>query len=305
MVYIPSVTRESLLTPRRKALFAAHKTDVEAFFCAARPRVYSYGALEEAIRQNRAVWHLGTVSVSDLVELLLLDGRLRLIELKCESYTPIQRYTWDAWSPFELALSLKLNSYLSHGTAAYLCGLLPEASPTIHVNKEQSPKDQLGTLTQEGLDRAFSSRPRRSNLVYSDQDGHQFVVVSGKATNLLGVGQIKGPAGEMLYTTKVERTLIDIAVRPVYCDGVTKVLDAYRAARGRVSVKRLLTMLKKLGHLYPYHQAIGFYLERAGFDGEALDLARRPGLDFDFYLTHGMTDTVYDKTWRLHHPRGL
>jgi len=66
-----------------------------------------------------------------------------------------------------------------------------------------------------------------------------------------------------------------------------------------------MATLKKLGHLYPYHQAIGFYLERAGFGSEALDLARRPGLVFDFYLTHGMDDTTYDKWWRLHYPTGL
>jgi hypothetical protein len=230
---------------------------------------------------------------------------LRPIELKSENYRSIQRYAWDALSPFELALSLKPNAYLSHGTAAYLRGLLPEAPAMIHVNKEQSPKEQLGILTQEGLDRAFSSRPRQSNLVYSDPDGHRFVVISGKSTNLLGVGTAKGPAGERLYATKVERTLVDIAVRPVYCGGVSKVLEAYCAARDGVSVKRLLAILKKLGHLYPYHQAIGFYLERGGFDGEALDLARAPGLELDFYLTHGMSDTVYDKAWRLHYPRGL
>jgi hypothetical protein len=163
----------------------------------------------------------------------------------------------------------------------------------------------LGILTQEGLDRAFSSRPRQSNLVFSDDDGRRYVVIAGKSTNYLGVGAIKGPAGERLFATKVERTLVDMAVRPIYCGGVGKVLEAYRAARDQLSVKRLMGTLKKLGHLYPYHQAIGFHLERAGFDGEALDLARQPGLEFDFHLAHGMNDTVYDKTWRVHHPRGL
>ena len=63
--------------------------------------------------------------------------------------------------------------------------------------------------------------------------------------------------------------------------------------------------LKKLGHLYPYHQAIGFYLERGGFDGEALDLARAPGLEFDFYLAHGMSRHCLRQGVALHHPRGL
>jgi len=215
MVYIPSVTSEPI-SPRRRAQFAAHQTEVEAFFADARRSVYSYTSLEEAIRQNRANWHLTTVSVSDLLELLVQDSRLRVVELTSESYASVRRYGWDPLSPFELALSLKPNSYLSYGTAAYLRGLLREVPATFHLNKEQSPKARLGSLTQQGLDRAFSSRPRQSNLVFSDQDGHRFAVISGKFTNHLGVGAIKGPAGEKLYATKVERTLVDIAVRPIY-----------------------------------------------------------------------------------------
>jgi predicted transcriptional regulator of viral defense system len=155
------------------------------------------------------------------------------------------------------------------------------------------------------LDRAFSSRPRQSRLVFSDPSGHRFVVVAGKSTNNFGVGVTKGPAGERLLATKVERTLVDLAVRLIYCGGVNKVLEAYRAAKPVLHVERLLSTLKKLDYLYPYHQAIGFYLERAGFDAADLDLARKPGLDFDFYLTHGMEDAVYDKAWRLYYPRGI
>ena len=285
--------------------FQKHKSNVERFFDRAHVSVYTDASLQAAIAENRAAWHLSRVAITVIAELLLRESRLKLITLGSASYASVSRYTWGLPSLFELALSLRPNSYLSHGTAAYLRGLLKDAPATFHVNKEQSPKEQFGTLTQQGLDRAFSSRPRQSNLVFVDQDGHRFVVIAGKSTNYLGVGTINGPAGEKLYATKVERTLVDIAVRPIYCGGVGKVLEAYRTARDELSAKRLMATLKKLGHLYPYHQAIGFYLERAGFAGEALDLARGPGLEFDFYLTHGMDDTVYDKAWRLHYPRGL
>jgi hypothetical protein len=305
MVYIPSVGTEPVLVRRSKAQFARHKAEVEACFDGAHKSVYFATSLEEAIRQNRATWHLTTVAVPAIIELLLCESRLRVVDLASESYGSVRRYAWGALSPLELALSLKPDSYLSYGTAAYLRGLLPESPTTFHVNKEQSPKEQLGTLTQEGLDRAFSARPRQSKLIFSDQEGHRYVVIAGKFSNHLGVSAIKGPAGERLYATKVERTLIDITVRPIYAGGVAKVLEAYRASRDGLSAKRLMATLRKLDHLYPYHQAVGFYLERAGFDGEAPDLARRPGLEFDFYLTHGMDDTVYDKAWRLHHPRGL
>jgi len=130
-------------------------------------------------------------------------------------------------------------------------------------------------------------------------------VISGKSTNRLQVGEIRGPSRERLAVTKLERTLIDIAVRPIYGGGVRRVLEAYQAARERLVANRLVATLKRLGHLYPYHQAIGFYLERAGYAGPALDLLRGMGFDFDFYLTHRMEDRDYSKQWRLYYARGL
>lgn len=290
---------------RYEAKLRKHQAEIEASFNRARTTVYTDASLGATVASGRTGWHLGKVGSSAIVDLLLRESRLRVVHLESADYAPLRRYAWNVPSPFELALSIRSNSYLSHGTAAYLLGLLREAPSTFYVNKEQSPKEQLGILTQEAIDRAFSSRPRQSRLVFADEHGHHFVVIAGKSTNNLGVDIIRGPAGERLYATMVERTLVDIAVRPIYCGGVGRVLEAYRAARDRVSVRRLVTTLKKLGHLYPYHQAIGFYLERVGFDGEALDLARKPGIEFDFYLTHGMGETVYDKAWRLHHPKEL
>jgi len=43
------------------------------------------------------------------------------------------------------------------------------------------------------------------------------------------------------------------------------VLRAFRASRSRISVRRLLLTLQKFQYVYPYHQAIGFYMQRAGF----------------------------------------
>jgi hypothetical protein len=277
---------------------------IQRFLDRARPRVYTYLQLQQAILEHRRDWHLGTVSASTIMELLLAETQLKVVELTSESYSSEQRLVWGTPSAYELAHSLRPGAYFAYGTAAYLRGLLEEAPTTFHVNKEQTPKEQRGGLTQEALDRAFASRPRKSKLVFSD-GLHRFVVIAGKFTNGLEVGHLRGPAGERLQATKVERTLIDISVRPIYCGGVQRVLEAYRAARGVLSPNRLMTTLKRLGHLYPYHQVIGFYLERAGYGSEVLGAARRPGLHFDFYLAHGMGDRAYSKEWRLYYPRGL
>jgi hypothetical protein len=67
----------------------------------------------------------------------------------------------------------------------------------------------------------------------------------------------------------------------------------------------LAATLQKLSYTYPYHQAIGFYLERAGYNPAQLDLLRRFPMEFDFYLTHQTKEKEYVKEWRLYVPKGF
>jgi hypothetical protein len=131
-------------------------------------------------------------------------------------------------------------------------------------------------------------------------------VVAGRNTSKLGVVVQKIlPEAGLLRLTNLERTLIDLCVRPVYSGGVFEVAKAFELAKGRLSVEALVAMLKKLEYTYPYHQAIGFYLERGGYGAGDIDLLRVMPTEFDFYLTHKMIKTDYNKTWRLHVPKGI
>ncbi len=136
------------------------------------------------------------------------------------------------------------------------------------------------------------------------QDG-QITVLNGKSTARLGVTKMESPSGGAIEVTNIERTLIDLSVRPVYGGGVGNVLAAYQRAKERVSVKALLATLKRLDYVYPYHQAIGFYMERAGFDAPSCHKLCRLGLKFDFYLCHNIRNKAYDGFWRLYYPKGV
>jgi predicted transcriptional regulator of viral defense system len=186
-----------------------------------------------------------------------------------------------------------------------LHGLTDLIPKTLYLNVEQSPKPApSGSLTQRGIDQAFARKQRQSNMTY-EHDGWSVTIINGKNTAALGVEELVGPSGERLRVTNLERTLIDITVRPTYGGGIFQVLEAYRAAKERVSTNRLAATLKKLDYVYPYHQAIGFLMESAGYGDKRYGLLRQQGLEFDFFLTHGMKQPEYSKAWRLFFPKGL
>ena len=74
----------------------------------------------------------------------------------------------------------------------------------------------------------------------------------------------------------------------------------------RISINKLSAMLKKLNFTYPYHQAIGFYLEKAGVYSESqIKIIEKFQRKYDFYLTHQMKDVEYSEKWKLFYPKGF
>jgi predicted transcriptional regulator of viral defense system len=98
---------------------------------------------------------------------------------------------------------------------------------------------------------------------------------------------------------------MDATVRPVYSGGVAVVAKAFEEGRDRASVNKMAAYLRRLDYTYPYHQAVGFYLDRAGYAESQVALIRRFPRRLDFYLTHGMRATDYDEKWRLFIPKGF
>ena len=82
-------------------------------------------------------------------------------------------------------------------------------------------------------------------------------------------------------------------------------LETFRAAKERISVNTLIATLKKLDYVYPYHQAIGFYMERAGYEESRTERLLKLGTSIDFYLAHGIKDREYNSKWRLYYPKGF
>lgn len=280
---------------------------LESFFESSRVRAYKRQDLTHLLSSLRKERTLpDNLTFTKFLQFLFDETPLRPVRLVSEHYETAEiRYVWGTPSPYSVALSLRKGSYLSHGSAVFLHGLNDQIPKTIYVNYEQSAKPQRGTLTQEGIDRAFSNKQRRSNLIF-DYEEYEIMILSGKFTGRLEVSPLSISETETVDVTRIERTLIDITVRPTYAGGVFQVLEAFKRAKDKISVNTLVATLKKLHYLYPYHQAIGFYMERAGYPESQWTKLQRLGLPFDFYLAHQLpANKKYDPKWRLYYPSGL
>ena len=282
------------------------KPKIEELFDSLPNKAFRKLQIAEILTAHREEWRLPAgLTFTKFLEFLLRDSELKQIILKSDHYKDETRYVWRSASIYDVALSLRNNAYLTHGSAVSLHDLTDQILKTVYVNYEQSPKPQGGSLTQESIDKAFANRQRQSNLTYR-YEGFQIVVINGKFTNRLEVSGLPGKGGEILDVTKLERTLIDIAVRPSYAGGVFQVLEAFQRAKSNISVNTLVATLKKLNYVYPYHQVIGFYMERAGYPESQWQKLMKIGLSFDFYLTYQLPpDKKYDPKWRLYYPSSL
>ncbi len=232
------------------------------------------------------------------------SGIIHRKTLKSEDYTDVYRICIPPLNPtiYHYAVSLRGEAYLSHSSAVHLLGLTQQQPKTVYVNKEQSNKPQPeGSLSQESIDRAFSNPQRRSKYTYKI-DGSQIVLLSGKATGRAGVLVDKTTG---LPITCLERTLIDITVRPRYAGGVFQVAQAFKMAVNEIDGRKMISLLSTLNYRYPYHQALGFYLERAGANSALLNQLKDIGLHFNFYLDYSMSKPDFDNSWRVFFPLGI
>ena len=88
--------------------------------------------------------------------------------------------------------------------------------------------------------------------------------------------------------------------------GVAQILKAFRRAKLSLSVTALIETLNTLDYVYPYHQAIGFYMDRAGYSESDTSKLLALGISFDFYLAYQLEpDRQFDEKWHVYYPRTL
>lgn len=285
-----------------KSRFALAETRIRAFFAQHARKVFTKPQLKTLVEEWRASWNLGVSTTEEqFIAQLINKEVLHKVALSFEGYVADKEvYAHADASIFQVAVALAPKAYLSHYSGVWLNGLTTQLPKILYVTFEQSKKPAAPrSLTQAAIDAAFA-KPQRRAVSQATYREYTFLLLNGGFTNRLGVSTVDGVA-----VTNVERTLLDCTVRPAYAGGVPAVLEAYRNAHERVSLNKLVATLDTLAFTYPYFQAVGFYLEKAGYSGKKLEELRARPKEFDFYLTYEMTEMEYSADWKLYFPKGL
>jgi len=287
------------------------KPDIIKFFDELESPILKLRQIQSILSSQRGFWRLAQSTLAaDFIAFLEQHAKLRQIEFAFPQRSETL-YVWGEVSLLTTLQGLRKDAYFSHYTAMRMLGLTEQTPTAVYVTEDRSQGAQrsLVKLTQLDIDQAFK-RPARVSQNFVIHEGRKIYLLNGAYTGHLGVTieRVNDDSGQevLVRLTNLERTLIDITVRPAYAGGVYEVAKAFDIARERVSVNKLVTTLRKLEFSYPYHQAIGFYLERAGYRSSLLDLVRRLPMEHDFYLAHDMeAKTRYVSDWRLFVPDGF
>lgn len=269
-------------------------------------RSFSEYSLKELWQAYTLVYkHSKYTYPKQIVDYFLQNGLLIESQYINFDKIPTKLYIVPNQDLFTITTGIQRNSYIAYESAMYFHKLSNSVPKAVYLNFEhaQSTKKIKKTiLTQEAIDTAMSNPQRKSYMQHTFED-YIVIVCNGKFTHRLGVEFVQTP-NQCFYYTNLERTLIDIAVRPAYSGGVAEVLQAFKLAKGRVSIQKLFEYLQMLHYTYPYHQLIGFYLEMAGYSENEYSLFAQ-NIQLNFYLTYNIKSKAFSDRWKVYYPKAL
>ncbi|WP_299546983.1 hypothetical protein [Seonamhaeicola sp.] len=279
---------------------------IERFFHLKNEYAYTLNDLREIFDENREDWKIAAYRNSyDFIN-FLQESRILYVN-GLDGYDNSEKKIWtkeDAVN-YDIALTIRKGGYLSNYTAMQIHNLTLQIPKTIYVSIDKYEVFQTKgdiILEQEAVDSAFSNKQRMSTDVFVSRKDKIRYTFLHKKHNSIKVGIINRGRFPL---TDLERTLIDITVRPAYSGGVFQVLEAYQRAAGKISLPRLNDYLNKLDYIYPYHQLVGFYLEKSGYQKSELKFFLDQVSNINFYLTYGLTTKKLDKSWKVYYPIGF
>lgn len=283
----------------------ANKETLETTIDATSIQIWKAQELKRFLRTQdfiNSIFRSTSLTGDDLIKYLTEYSYLQQIKFKTPRIENL--FLWRSVNKFAIFPALRPDGYYTHQTALYFHGL-DQFSNSIYFNHEQPARPSSGVLDQSRIDNAFS-KGQRLTSARTKHDNVEYWLLNGKQTGRYGVITRKIDDLEV-SVTHLERTLVDITVRPAYAGGVSNVLRAYRLAKSEISIQKLVDTIRALRYIYPYYQSVGFYMDVAGVYSkqDIQQLLNFGPFQYDFYLDYKMFNPNYSEKWMLYYPKSV
>lgn len=200
---------------------------------------------------------------------------------------------------YEIAQAYARYYYFSHQSALHIHGLDNSAHHILYLSEENIlASSPSGNLKQSTIDQAFS-KPQRMTTKFKKFGGLTINFLKGQSPDHMNT--IK----DNLRVSDIEKTLIDITVRPSYSGGSKNILKSFKNALTLMDPEKLIHYYKKLSFAYPYYQSLGFYLENSGYDKASFSELLKFNRTFKFYLDYEISDPKYCEKWKIYHDSSI
>ncbi|GGW83869.1 type IV toxin-antitoxin system AbiEi family antitoxin domain-containing protein [Salegentibacter mishustinae] len=292
----------------RKESFEAAQPSIKEYFSQINEKAFTTHDLSIIFENKRFDWKIAAYRNSKhFIKFLADNNILNSTKLKHQVSGSIKTILSKRNGNFyDIALTIKKDGYLSNYTAMAIHELTLQIPKSIYISflksDDRVAQKTIGKLSQDSIDKAFSKKQRQTSEIYKSEKENYRIYLIQKNFTLDNVGVITKNG---LRYTDLERTLIDIAIRPAYSGGVFEVLDAFSAAKEKVDLVKLERYLNTLDYTYPYHQLIGFYLNKANYNQEELRIFQNKITNYNFYLTYNISNKEFDQDWKIFYPKGF
>lgn len=197
-----------------------------------------------------------------------------------------------------------------HYTAVAYHGLTNQIPQRVYIRKRSvgNPPSRPERLSDLQIRTQFLKPHRRTGETETLPSG-TIVYVAGKHNDETGILSIPPthkdfPEGSRI--TDLERCLIDAVVAPQYNGGLLTIPGLFEEASEKLDLETLIAHYQELDFLYPYHQAIGFFLDHCTHK-QAAETWRTvfPPSNRFFVDKNAKSSWELDPRWQVYYPKGL
>lgn len=206
------------------------------------------------------------------------------------------RYTLDKeFNIYDFACSLENKSFFPMFTSLNIQGLSNYRSNFVFISRERKERNNFTSrsLTQDAIDKAFSSNPRRTKA-HDVINGYNLVLLESNNTEGIGIINYNG-----YRVSSINRAFIEIISNIHYFISPNNVINEFKIIKNKLDIDEILKIIEKFDFVYPYYQLAGYYLEEIGFTKNELFKFYSKKSDLIFYTIKNKKKYEFNEYWNI------